>query len=218
MAVSYKAYKDGTKELRGDIEDFGIKVVNKGNRVIEEPWCVNGTFFWHDSKGNTYPTSILVANGKTYRGQANHLPAPQSVFIIYKDNTVGMKRIRNIEELDSNKIKIAIGGVGLRNTLDKTFKYSPVTEGFKGSYADVLRKTSKTVVGYNKTNNKIYLLARKNITHGNLIKLIADNSTGEAYDIAISVDGGGSTFMNNADKMIVYGDGRRIHNILGFNL
>ncbi len=218
VEVNYKAYKDGTKELRGNVEDFGVKIVDKSNRSIKEPFCVNGTFFWHDAKGVTYPTSILFDNDKVYKGQANHLPYPQSVFIVNKDNTVEMKLIKNLNELDLSKVRLAVGGVGLRNSLNKNFKYNPKGEGFTGAFADVLGKRNKTVIGYNRTNNKIYLLARENITHGDLIKLISNNSSGEAYDIALSLDGGGSTFFNNANEMLIFGDNRRINNILGFML
>ena len=50
------------------------------------------------------------------------------------------------------------------------------------------------------------------------INIVSDNSSGEAYDICLMVDGGGSTFLNNKTDMLVYGDGRIIHNIIGFNL
>lgn len=231
IKVDYKAYKDGTRELRGNPLDLTDKIVNKSNRNIGEQNCVNGTFFYPDGKGSLYSTSILIIDGKIYQNDANHLydfDAPQSVFIVYKNGKVDMKRVKHATELDYKNIKVAVGGVGLRNTLDSSFKYSPVTEGFKVGYrlqdgkkvdyTDVLQTRPKTVIGYNKTNGKVYLLARSNISHGSLINLISDNSTGEAYDIALSLDGGGSTFLNNKDDMIIKGDGRIIHNIIGFGL
>jgi hypothetical protein len=219
--VKYSKTTNGTYQLCGDVKDLSVKIVNQKNQTIEEPYCVNGTFFWWEdtAKTKTYPTSILYANDKLYQAAANHLPNPQSVFIIYKDNSVEMKRIKNISELDLDKVKIAIGGIGLRNTLDSSFVYNPAAEGFKDIFEDVLRKTNKTVIGYNKAENKIYLMVRPNIYHKHsflydLQKLVRDCE----YDIALSVDGGGSTFMNNADEMVVFGDNRRIHNIIGFNL
>jgi hypothetical protein len=217
--VRYKKYSDRIYELRGEVKDLGIKIVNKSNRSIEEPNCVNGTFFWHTDKPNIkYSTSILYADGKLYQAAANHLPYPQSVYIVYRDNTPDMKLIKNISELDLTKIKLVIGGVGIRNTLNSSFRYSPATEGFKGVYADVLRRSNKTFIGYNKRLNKQYLLVLKNITMTEAISIISDNSTGEAYDICLMLDGGGSAFLNNETDMVVYGDGRIIHNIIGFNL
>jgi len=219
--VKYSKTTNGTYQLCGDVKDLNVKIVNQKNQTIEEPYCVNGTFFWWEdtARTKTYPTSILYANDKLYQAAANHLPYPQSVFIVNKDNAVEMKQIKNIAELDLDKVKIAIGGVGLRNTLDSSFVYNPAAEGFKGAFEDVLRKANKTVIGYNAKQNKIYLLVRPNIYHKHtflydLLKLVKDCE----YDIALSLDGGGSTFMNNADEMVVFGDNRRIHNIIGFGL
>ena len=143
------------------------------------------------------------------------MPDPQSVFIVYKNNTVELKRIQYISELDLNNIRLVIGGVGIRNTLDG-FRYNPSYEGFKGAYADVLRKSNKTLIGYNKRLNKVYLLALRNVTMTDVINIVSDNSTGEAYDICLMLDGGGSAFLNNETDMVVYGDGRIIHNIILF--
>lgn len=216
--VRYKKYSDRIYELRGNVEDLSVKIVNKSNRSIEEPNCVNGTFFWHINAKEKYSTSILYAEGKLYQAAANHLPYPQAVYIVYKDNTPDMKLIKNISELDLTKIRLVIGGVGIRNTLDSTFKYSPASEGFRDAYADVLRRSNKTFIGYNKRLNKQYLLVLKNVTMAEAISIISDNSTGEAFDFCLMVDGGGSPFLNNIDSMVVYGDGRIIHNIIGFNL
>jgi hypothetical protein len=218
--VKYSVTANKTHQLSGNVEDLQVKIVNKNNRQITEKNCVNGTFFWNTTTpGEKYSTSILYAEGKLYKATANHLPSPQSVFIVYKNNTVEMKRIKNISELDLDKIRLVIGGIGLRNTLDSNFKYNPEAEGFKGVYADVLRKANKTIIGYNKKENKIYLMCRPNIYHESsyqydLLKLVKDCE----YDIALSVDGGGSTFMNANGKNVFVGDGRIIHNILCFNV
>lgn len=217
--VEYSVTKNGTYQLKGNIEDFGVKIVNKSNAAIEEPLCTNGTFFWNDVLGLKYSTSILYANGVVYQNYANHLPYSQNVFIVFKDNRVKMMKLNNLSELNLETVRLAIGGIGLRNTFDDAFKYNPAAEGFTGVYSDVVRKANKTVIGYNKKENKIYLMCRKNIIHYSnmefdLVDLVDDCE----YDIAISVDGGGSTFMNNADEMVLKGDGRVIHNILGFNL
>lgn len=230
--VEYKKYSNMT-ELKGNPESLDVAIVDKKIWDITEfTNCANGTYYWRNADGTTYATSILYVDGKTYQDVANHyydFGTPQSVFIIYKDNTVDLKRINFLNELDLNKIRLVIGGLGVRNTLDPNFKYSPVTEGFKAGYrkqdnkwvdySDVLRKTNKTVLGYNKRLNKIYLLTVKNVSHGELINIISDNSTGEAYDLSISLDSGGSSFMDANGEYVFQGEnGRRIHNIVGFNL
>ena len=71
-----------------------------------------------------------------------------------------MKRIKNITELDMDKVRIAIGGVGIRNILDSNFKYDPAAEGFKDVFEDVLRKSNKTVIGYNAKKIKSVLMVK----------------------------------------------------------
>ena len=215
-------------ELKCDVDSLLMEVVDKKIWDITEfTNCTNGTFYWYNSDGSTYPTSILYQNEKTYQDAANHyydFGTPQSVFIIYKDNTVDLKKIKLLSELDLSKIKLVVGGVGLRNTQDPLFKYSPVSEGFKAGYtingewknfSDVLAKRNKTVLGYNKRLNKVYLLTVPSISHGDLLNII---STGEeSYDISISLDGGGSSFMDANGEYVFVGDNsRRIHNILRF--
>ena len=216
--VIYKKYNDNIHEMQGEVSDLGIKVVDKKIWDITE-WTnmVNGSFFWLDSNGKTYSTSPLVIDGVIYQRYCNHTK-PQSVFIIYKDNTVALQKVTDVYNVkDFNNVKHLIGGIGLRNTLDSSFKYDPAGEGFSGVYADVLRTTNKTVVGYNKKHNKIYLLAVRNIHHNDLVKLVADNSADSAYDICVSLDGGGSTIFEYNKDYIVQGDpNRRIHNIVGF--
>ena len=228
--VEYMKYKNGMTELKGNAADLVCEIVNKKIWDITEfTNCMNGTFFYPDGKGGLYSTSILYVEGKTYQDTANHywnFGTPQSVFIVYKDNTVDLKRIKFLSELDLSKVRLAIGGVGLRNTQDPNFYYSPVSEEFKAGYTlkgewkdftDVLRKTNKSVLGYNKRLNKCYLLTVPNVAHGELIKIISDNSTGEAYDIAISVDGGGSSFQDFNWEYVFQGQNtRQIHNILRF--
>jgi N-acetylmuramoyl-L-alanine amidase len=230
VKVEFIKYKNGMTELKGNPLELGQRVVDKKIWDITEfTNCTNCSFYWYNPDGTTYPTSILYENGITYQSVANHYKdfgCPQSVFIVYKDGKVDMKRIKNLSELNIANIRLAVGGLGLRNTQDSEFYYSPVTEGFKAGYAsngkwkdfsDVLRKANKTVLGYNKRLNKCYLLTVPSVTHGDLIKLISMGE--EPYDIAISLDGGGSTFMDALGKYVFKGQAtRQIYNIIGFNL
>ncbi len=221
-------YSNGMTELKDSPEDLTNEVVDKRIWDITEfTNCTNGVFFVLQGNGKTHPTSILYENGVAYQSVANHYKdfgCPQSVFIIYKDGKVDMKRIKNLSELNISNVRLAVGGLGLRNTQDPKFYYSPVTEGFKKDYtlkgelkdfSDVLRKANKTVLGYNKRLNKCYLLTVPSVTHGDLIKLISMGE--EPYDIAISLDGGGSTFMDADWKYVFQGQNtRRIYSILRF--
>lgn len=228
--IRYKKYNDRIHELRGEVKDLVVEVVDKRIwDITEYTNCVNGTFYMLQGNGKTHPTSILYQNGITYQSVADHykhFETPQSVYIIYKNNTVDMKRIKNLSELNLTNVKTVIGGLGLRNTLDPTFRYSPVTEGFKAGYtlkegwkdfSDVLRKTNHTILGYNKNTNKIYLLVIQNATMAEVLKIISDNTYGEEYHIALKLDSGGSTFMDALGKYVFQGqNSRQIHNILRF--
>lgn len=228
--VKYKKYNDRIHELRGEVKDLAVRVVDKRIwDITEYTNCVNGTFYMLQGNGKTHPTSILYQDGISYQDTADHyrdFGCPQSVFIFYKDGKVDMKRIKKLSELNLANIRLVIGGLGLRNTQDSKFYYSPVAEGFKAGYtlqgeyknfSDVLRKANKTVLGYNKKLNKVYLLTVQSVSHGELINLISQGE--EYYDIAISLDGGGSTFMDALGKYVFKGQAtRQIHNIIGFNL
>ncbi|MFY9197738.1 MAG: N-acetylmuramoyl-L-alanine amidase [Acutalibacteraceae bacterium] len=228
--VKYKKYNDRIHELRGEVKDLAVRVVDKRIwDITEYTNCVNGTFYMLQGNGKTHPTSILYQDGISYQDTADHyrdFGCPQSVFIFYKDGKVDMKRIKKLSELNLANIRLVIGGLGLRNTQDSKFYYSPVAEGFKAGYtlqgeyknfSDVLRKANKTVLGYNKKLNKVYLLTVQSVSHGELINLISQGE--EHYDIAISLDGGGSTFMDALGKYVFKGQAtRQIHNIIGFNL
>lgn len=228
VEVQYREYKNGMTELEGHPSKLGVEVVDKYIwHITEFTNCVNGTFFGHHADGSTYSTSILYEDGVTYQDVANHYKdfgTPQDVFIVYKDDNVEIKTITFLSELDLSKVRLVIGGIALRNTKDSNFKYEPEKRGFKKGYnlkgiwkdfTDVFRKTNKTVVGYNIKYKTCFLLTVPNVTHDELIKLI---STGEKhYDLAISVDGGGSSFMDALWRYVFYGSNfRRIHNILLF--
>jgi len=219
--IEVKYQKTKTDALIGNIKDFRVKTVKCSNKNIKEKNFTNGTFYTYEDKARTKPfaTSILYQDGVVYRYSSERYDKgnPQSVLIFYKDNTIDMKRIISLKELDLNKIRLVIGGLGLVNKADKNFKYSPVTEGFSGVFADVLRNTHKTVIGYHEKENKLYLIHRV-IAHGPLVNLCAevDETKGFNFKYAISVDGGGSSCMNYNGDMVVQGDGRIIDNIIGF--
>lgn len=215
-SIKFSSTVNGTFQLSGRPQDLKLKVVNKSNTKITEDNCVNSTFFWQNPDGTKYATSILYAEGVTYQYNANHLPSPQSVFIIYKDGKVDMKRLHNLGQIDLSKVRLAIGGVGLLSD-DPTFTYNPALDGFSGVYSDVLRKTNKTVIAYNKNEDRVYLMCRKDIAHQSalsydLVTLVKDCG----YSIALSIDGGGSSMMRANGKTQLTGDGRIIHSILQF--
>lgn len=214
--VEYTKTVNNTFMLSSDVENLKFKEVSKSNAILLEENYINSTFFSYEATGRRFSTSILYADGVTYRRDANHLPSPQSVFIVNKDNSVEMKRIKSLNELNLSKVRIAIGGVGIINKLDSTFKYDPAFEGFKGVYSDVIRKTNKTMIVYNKSEDKIYLVCRPNIFHKSSLYYDLVDLAGDIGDICCALDGGNSSVLGANNKIVFGGSGRIIHSILYF--
>lgn len=201
--------------LKGNPNDIGCVIFDKGlsNKSIKDENCVNGSFFTWTSNKEYFSTSPLVVDGKVYQGMANH-GKPQSCIIIYKDGKVEMKKINNASEINIANVKLLIGGVGICNNNDSSFKYDPQSEGFSGMFSDVLRNTYKTLVGYKKSENVIMLITCK-LPHSSSSYDLLDLAKANGLDMCISVDGGGSSFMKCNGKYVTSGqDGRRIANII----
>ena len=233
-SIGYSRSANNTFQQWGNPKQLGTKIVNQKNNTIQEPHSMNSIFFWWLDTARTqcYPTSIYIKDGVILRNEANHLDAfgtPQSVFIVYRDGRVEIKKVKYATELDYKNIVVGVGGIGLKDSTNPNFRYAPASEGFKKGkhlktgvtvdYSDVLRQTTKAVVGYNIKEDKVYLMMRPNIYHSHplyydLLELVDDCK----YDLAISLDGGSSCYFNNADEMVYKGSGRVIYSIIGFNL
>ena len=96
---------------------------------------ISGSFSWQGQ-----PCSILVRGGKAVRGMSCHCPTPESVLYKTQDGRVHMARVSSAAALGD--VVWAVGGLGLLGN------YNPAAEGFTGRFADVLRKTNHTVLGY----------------------------------------------------------------------
>lgn len=188
-------YKTATM-IKVKPEDIQIVLENKKFLNTTSKNIINGTFFW---QGN--PNGILVSKGKTLCGYSSHAYRgyPQSA-IYYDGKGVGVKRVTLASELGS--VQWAIGGVGMITS----YGYSPTKEGFNGAYADVLRQTNKTAIGYK--DGYIYLITVPNISHGALLTLLQ----GYGFEIIVSLDGGGSTCQRRNGKPTLKSDGRTINN------
>lgn len=233
-SIGYSRSENNTFQQWGNPKQLGTKIVNQKNSTIQEPYSMNSIFFWwlDTAKTQCYPTSIYIKDGVILRNESNHLDAfnaPQSVFIVYKDGRVEIRKVKYATELDYKNIVVGVGGIGLKDSTNSNFKYDPASEGFKKGkhlktgitvdYSDVLRQTTKSVVGYNIKEDKVYLMMRPAIYHSHplyydLLELVDDCK----YDLAVSLDGGSSCYFNNADEMVYKGSGRVIYSIIGFNL
>lgn len=166
-------------------EDVSFIVANKKYNQVTSPNITNGTFFWAGK-----PNGILVNNGKTLWNDASHAWRGYGQGALYFDGkTLGVKKVKSASEL--GKVDWAIGGV----TMIGGEGYSPSSEGFNGKYADVLRTTAKTVIAVK--GGEVHLLTFGSISHGSLLKHLRSYG----YELAVSLDGGGSTSMRYGGKV-----------------
>ncbi len=110
-----------------------IDPLNLSGRLPEN--SISGSFSWQGA-----PCSILVRGGRVARGMSCHCPTPESVLYKTRDGRVHMARVSSAAALGD--VVWAVGGLGLLGN------YNPAAEGFTGRFADVLRKTNHTVLGY----------------------------------------------------------------------
>lgn len=148
--------------------------------------AISGSFSY-----NGKPCSILISNGKVICYEACHswLNYPESVLYRKNDGAYGIKRCYTTAELPSG-IRWAIGGFGLLENFD------PAAEGFMGQYADVLRKTNHTMVGYK--GHHVYLCYCKNMTAGQ----VNDYAKKLKLDDAVMLDGGHVSAINSESSRI----------------
>ena len=191
-----------THVLKIKPEDLKIVLKNRAIKDIAESTAINGTFFW-DGK----PNGILINEGKVLGDQASHAwrGYPQSVIYMTKQGEVKIKRINLAAEIILEAVW-AIGGLGIL----APYGYSPNSEGFSGTYSDVLRTTNKTFMGYKKDEDLIYLCIRPHSSHDRIIESVKNLK----LDFAISLDGGGSSSLKINNKVIVSGDGRKVNNYI----
>lgn len=152
---------------------------------------ISGSF-----NNGTNPCSILIRNGKVICWSACHYTAmdkPESV--IYKLKSTGevkMKRVKIVsEDFPLDDVVWAVGGMGLMDF------YDPKAEGFTGSFSDVLRKTSHTVLGYR--NGMMYGVYVSNMT-GSQVNDLCKNKM--KFEHAIMLDGGHVSAINAKDNKI----------------
>lgn len=215
--VYYTETPNGTRQIFMNPSQLKIDVYPKMvgvNTFTKYKFASNGSFFG----GNPcYSTTPLIVNGEILRWGSNY-GKQQSCIIIYKDNKVEMRKLNSVADLGNKlySVKNLIGGIGLVNKDDSTFKYNPESEGYVGSIlSGVTRKCHKSAIGYIKATNELVLLTRpyiyhKSSTQYDLLDLVNDCQ----WDYGISTDGSGSSFMIADGKYTLKGDGRKIYSVL----
>ena len=148
--------------------------------------AISGSFSWQGQ-----PCSILVRGGRVVRGMSCHCPTPESVLYKTQDGRVHMARVSSADALTPSGVVWAVGGMGLLGN------YNPAAEGFTGRFADVLRKTNHTVLGYK--GGLLYGVYCRSMTAQQVNALCRDKLK---LEYAVMLDGGHVAAINGACNRI----------------
>lgn len=159
-----------------------IDPLNLSGRLPEN--SISGSFSWQGA-----PCSILVRGGRVVRGMSCHCPTPESVLYKTRDGRVHMARVSSAAALGD--VVWAVGGLGLLGN------YNPAAEGFTGRFADVLRKTNHTVLGYK--GGLLYGVYCKAMTAQQVNAFVRDKLK---LEYAVMLDGGHVAAINAACSKI----------------
>lgn len=154
---------------------------------------INGTFY--NLKGSEI-YGLAMQDGKEIETNSyvTNFQGLKRGVIYFDGNKLHHAMIYNAKTEIKDKIKWAISGISLYPT------YNPKSEGFVGVYADVLRATKHTAIGFKE--NKVYLIAsNKALTLENFRNGLLNSAI--AFDGLINLDGGGSTQMNFGGKKLI---------------
>lgn len=154
---------------------------------------INGTFY--NLKGSEI-YGLAMQDGKEIETNSyvTNFQGLKRGVIYFDGNKLHHAMIYNAKTEIKDKIKWAISGISLYPT------YNPKSEGFVGVYADVLRATKHTAIGFKE--NKVYLIAsNKALTLENFRNGLLNSAI--AFDGLINLDGGGSTQMSFGGKKVI---------------
>lgn len=165
-----------------------IVVCDPNSSVRPYENSISGSFTYPSSK---IPCSILINKGIDVFSYACHVHngKPEGVIARYKDGSYWQGRCKSTTDIPNRaNVVWAVGGM----TLGKN--YSPVTEGFNGIYADVLRQTNHTVLGIK--NGVCYLVYCPNMTGGRIQDFVVNKMQ---FEKALLLDGGHIAAINGTE-------------------
>ena len=154
---------------------------------------INGTFY--NLKGSEI-YGLAMQDGKEIETNSyvTNFHSLKRGTIYYDGKKLHHAMVYNAKTEIKDYIKWGISGISLYPI------YNPKSEGFVGAYADVLRATKHTAIGFK--GKKVYLIASsKALTLENFRNGLLNSKI--AFDGLINLDGGGSTQMNFGDKKLI---------------
>ena len=183
-----------------EIDPRNIWAVETQCKTNEVPYnnFVNSVFFMAQANGKMFPQGMVVNAGEVMSNYMTH-QKPVATLIVHDKDNVEMKYVSDITKEDD--VWFAVSGFCV---------YPEITnekEGFVGDFADVLRSTTRPIIGYRKKDNKIVVAVRPYST----AKRAGETAKNLGLDFAISLDAGGSTTLKVGGKYKFKGDGRKIY-------
>lgn len=154
---------------------------------------INGTFY--NLKGSEI-YGLAMQDGKEIETNSyvTNFDGLKRGVIYFDGDKLHHAMVYNAKTEIKDNIKWAISGISLYPV------YNPKAEGFVGAYADVLRATKHTAIGFK--GNKVYLIASdKSLTLDEFRRGLLNSKI--AFDGLINLDGGGSTQMNFGGKKVI---------------
>ena len=182
-----KGYNRGTARIiETTPENIELRVLRNNLRNANVNG-LSGTFFWPISPASAQNANGIIVNSGTIIGDAaSHAwrNFPHSVLCYYSDRTLGVERVLAANQI-SKPVIWAIGGVGLLPN------FSPASEGYSGTYADVLRYVTAaqgghTWIGFK--DGKVYLYWRTNCNR----ESTKQDAIQMGMQGCVGLDGGGS--------------------------
>ena len=193
-----KYYKEGlTHVVEIDPRNIWMVETQGSNKNICYNNFVNSIYFMPQANGRMFPQGMAVNAGAVMSNYMTH-EKPVATLIVKDKNRVELKYVRDITKEDG--VWFAVSGFGV---------YPEITneeEGFTGKFSDVIRSTTRPIIGYRKKDNKIVIAVRP----GSSAKRAQETAKNLGLDFAISLDAGGSAAFNVNGKKIYTGDGRKI--------
>lgn len=189
-------------------QNFGIKIVDKKKKSIDEENFATGGFWAPMGDGSTFPVGNLIVDGKVISNAAtnpdwiNVSKKILTTLFVGNDNGVHIDWVQDISKC--NGVKYAISGIPILHNGYAVSRECVLKEGYTGGE---LYNTWHNFLGIR--DGKIVLVGAK-CTYAQMPFLMEVLGLNDA----IKLDGGGSWIMHSMDFTKATAENRRIHNVI----
>jgi len=200
-----------THVIELDLMSLRISVQDKpANKIVLKNMVTPGFITWDKNltsptKLKSRPISILASEGKIICNRQPHvgyggITYPAGTLIIYKDGTVDVK---SIIDLDAEKnVWFAVGGCSILPRIrmkEEGFCIRRCWDGIWRNFSDIGRVTNGPAIGYNPTTNKVIIASRA----GSNIARCRQTLLNLGCTKGVVLDRGGSDVLKVEGKLLV---------------